>query len=145
MRLAFTIVFFFTLSLFSLHAQCPAFQLADLQSAQRGGQGSIEVLGFDLTKENAANLRYDRCWITRSNGKELYSQVIWLNKQTGNITFLTNDETAFLNLRRQIEERNGSTATLGQSDFYVGRVFKYEFFRQNLDGLEYFATSIKPK
>jgi hypothetical protein len=148
MRLAFTLLAFWG-TFFSLSAQCRDFELSHLQTVQRAEislkDARITELGFDIIAENATSYRYNKCWQGNRGGRDIYTQVIWQNKQTGNITFLTNDKEAFLRLRQSIEERRGATSTMGQSDIYIGKMFRYEFFIQNLDGMEYYAVAIRLK
>jgi hypothetical protein len=132
----------------SSQAQCPDLTLSEIQSIQRNEdtarEGVLSDAGFDLGSETSGTRRYNRCWrSTDAAGKVLYDQALLWNKKTGHCTFLCTDKKAFLRLREQIEGRQGgSTYSLTQSDVYVGQKFKYEFFLQNMDGLEYFAVRI---
>jgi hypothetical protein len=150
MRLAFilaSLLFFGA----TAHAQCPDLSLSELQGIQRSDgserETAIEATGFDLSTETSASRRYNRCWrSTEPDGKVLYDQALLWNKKTGHSTFLLTNKKAFLRLRQEIEGRSGgSTYTKEQSEIYVGQKFRYEFFLQNMDGLEYYAVKVSLK
>lgn len=149
MRLIFTLALL--LLTLSLTAQCPDLLLSELQDIQRSDdadrENSITNVGFDLASETAATRRFNRCWRnTDKSGKTCFDQVILSNKKTGQTSFLCTDKNAFLRLRQEIEGRKGgSTFSLDQSDVYVGRMFRYEFSLQNMDGLEYYVVKISAK
>lgn len=145
MRSAITL-FFSVVFAAGLFAQCPDFQLADLQALQRGSdvqrENLLRSLGFDLGAKAGNSFRYNKCWNTNRMGKAIYDQVIYWNTASGNITFMTPDEEAFAMLRKSIEGRHGQTGSLGASDVYIGQVFRYKFGSQWLDGVMHWTVVI---
>lgn len=148
MRSAFFFILFLVCTIRTT-AQCPDFQLADLQALMRANDAQKERqilnLGFDLNAKTDNSFRYNKCWNSHRNGKEIYDQVIYWNTGTGNITFLTPNEEAFLALRKSIEGRHGQTGTLGASDVYSGQMFMYRFGSRWLDGVMHWSIQISFK
>jgi hypothetical protein len=130
-------------------AQCPEFQLVDLQSLQRSNdvqrENALRSLGFDLGTKTGNSLQYNKCWSANRNGNPVYNQVLYWNIASGNITFLTPDESAFLALRKSIEGRHGQTGTLSASDRYIGQVFQYKFGSRWLNGVMHWSVDISFK
>ena len=148
MRPAFFI--FFSLVFTSrIFAQCSDFQLVDLQSLQRANaaqkESQMHAFGFDLGAKAGNSFRFNKCWAASRNGKAIYSQVLYWNTASGNMTYLTPNEEAFLALRRSIEERHGQTSSLGVSDSYIGQFFRYKFGSQWLDGVMHWSVEISFK
>ncbi len=145
MRTAF-FVFFLLVFSSDISAQCIEFQLVDLQSLQRipvaQKESHIRGLGFDLNAKVGNSFRYNKCWNTNRKGKAIYDQVLYWNTSSGNITYLTPDEEAFLALRKSIEGRHGQTSTLGASDIYIGQMFRYQFGSRWLDGVMHWSVEI---
>ena len=130
-------------------AQCADFQLVDLQSLQRANvaqkETQIRALGFDLGAKVGNSLRYNKCWNTNRNNTAIYDQVLYWNTASGNMTYLTPDEQAFLRLRKSIESRHGQTTSLGASDRYIGQLFQYNFGSRWLDGVMHWSVEISNK
>ena len=130
-------------------AQCPDFQLVNLQAMQRANdaqrENTLRSYGFDLGGKTGNSLRYNKCWNTERNGKAIFDQVLLWNTASGNLTFLTPDEAAYLALRKSIEGRHGQTGTLGSSDKYIGQVFQYHFGSRWLDGVMHWTVEISFK
>ncbi len=150
MKFTFIPAFIFLTNFTAIQAQCPDFTLANLQTLQhidvQQKEARVLEMGFEISSETPNSRRYNKCWNhTNDKRKPIYDQVVSWNKQTNNITFYCLSEEAFLRLRQSIEERRGTTTSLGQSDFYIGKRFKYEFSIQKIDGLEYFAVAISLK
>jgi hypothetical protein len=127
-------------------AQCPDFQLIDLQMLQRAEgsakESSLLEMGFDRGGKVGNSLRFNKCWQTTTGGKAIYEQVIYWNVASGNITFLTPKEDDYLRLRKSIEGRHGASGSMGASDIYVGQVFRYEFGARGLDGVQHWSVAI---
>lgn len=150
----------FTLILFAIfaacafgHAQCPEFQLADLQTLQRTDpsfkESKIQDMGFDLRSEFLAQgsktRGYSKCWNANIREEPVYEQLIWWNTESNAITFLTLNETHFRQLRQSIIER-GSTGTVTENpDIYVGHLFLYRFGIKKVDGVEFYVIGIEFK
>lgn len=137
---------FFSFSVF-LSAQCPEFQLAALQSLQRAESGLKESkildCGFDLASSSPSSRRYNKCWLGHANGKTYFQQLIIWDFKANTIQYMTLDENHHRNLRTAIEERRSSTFTGGNGqNEYIGKMFRYNFSRQSLDGAEYFVVLI---
>jgi hypothetical protein len=64
----------------------------------------------------------------------LYSQVILWHTNTNTITLLLLDQDAYDNLRKTVSDRHSGTE--GEQVVY-GKVFRYTFVTQNVDGAEY--------
>ncbi len=148
MRPAIITVLFLVITT-GLSAQCVEFTLANLQTLQRANDTQREIslrgLGFDLSAKTGNSLRYNKCWNRHRNGKEVYDQVLYWNTASGNMTYLTPDEEAFLALRKSIESRHGQTGSLGTSDKYIGQVFQYKFGSRWLDGVMHWSVDISFK
>ncbi|MEO6038820.1 MAG: hypothetical protein ABIQ93_10435 [Saprospiraceae bacterium] len=130
-----------------LAAQCPEFQLVSLQSFQRADAAEKETkildCGFDLGSTTAASRRYNKCWLGNSNGKTYFQQLIIWDFKANTIQYMTLDEAHYLHLRSAIEERHSTTYTGGNGqNEYIGKMFRYNFGRQSLDGAEYFIVRI---
>ncbi len=133
-----------------LSAQCPEFQLVALQSLQRAEAGAKESkildYGFDLGKTSAGSRLYNKCWLGTSNGKQYYQQIIVCSLAANTIQYMTLDEGHYRNLRASIEDRRSSTFTGGNGqNEYIGKMFRYNFSRQSMDGAEYFVVLISFK
>lgn len=130
-------------------AQCPDFQLSDLHSLQKADSAGKESWllshGFDLAAKSGHSLRYNKCWMHYHGRAAVYNQVIYWNTVSGDITYLTPDESAFQALRQFIEGRHGQTGSIGMSDMYVGQMFKYKFGSQWLDGVMHWSVAISYK
>jgi hypothetical protein len=131
-------------------AQCPEFTLANLQSLQRSTdkESKIRELGFDLHSEfntkNATMRRYNKCWKGNA-ATPVYEQVIFWNTAQDQVMLLLFDNNAYQNLRAAIEERHNSAEAVKSRDYYIGKMFKYVYSLQKIDGLEYFNIAISFK
>ncbi len=139
--------FLFVCSSAFLSAQCPEFQLAALQTLQRADvttkEAKILDCGFDLGTSSTASRRYNKCWLGNANGKTYFQQLIIWDFKANTIQYLTLDEGHYLHLRSAIEERHSTTFTGGNSsNEYIGKMFRYNFGRQSLDGVEYYVVLI---
>lgn len=106
-------------------------------------ESKILDCGFDLGKTSATSRLYNKCWLGSSNGKNYYQQVVVWNFAANSIQYMTLDEGHYRNLRASIEERRSSTFTGGNSqNEYIGKMFRYNFSRQSMDGAEYFVVLI---
>lgn len=131
-------------------AQCLEFSLAELHSLQRVSESqkhhSIQSLGFDLRSdfvlrgENISS--YSKCWNSNFREKAVFEQLIWWNKTTNSIHFMTLNEAHYVQLRNSILDRNGSGRTAENPDFYIGKMFQYRFGSRRVDDLDYFFVLI---
>lgn len=133
-----------------LRAQCSEITLGTLQVIEKAApvdkEAKILNLGFDLISESgtgAANTRkYHKCWHTTDNGQAIYEQVIYWRTNVNDITFLTLNERSFDSLKKAIDERH---STGGGKQTVVGKVFRYSFDKQSVNGYEYFAVTVALK
>ncbi len=133
-------------------AQCSEFELATLQSFQRADESNKEsqILGrgFDVHRQfviaGHTYRRYDKCWVTTVGNTALYEQVVLWDATNNTITVAMMDEAKFKKLRSAIEERPSSPKPSG-SDVYIGKMFRYQFIQQQIDGQDYYAVCISFK
>jgi hypothetical protein len=131
-------------------AQCPEFTLADLQSLQRATdkEGKIRELGFDLHSEfvlqGTEYRRYHKCWKGNAHNP-VFEQVILWNTSQDQVMLLLLENRAYQTLRRSIEDRHDSPNAVRSGDTYIGKLFRYSFSVQKLDGIEFFCTAISFK
>ncbi len=131
-------------------AQCPGFSLAELHSLQRATESqkhqTILSLGFDLRSdfvlrgENISS--YSKCWNSNFREKSLFEQLIWWNKTTNSIIFMTLNETHYTQLRQSIVSRQSSGRVGENPDFYLGKMFQYRFGSRRVDEIDYFFVLI---
>lgn len=142
----------FAVSVFG-HAQCPELQLADLQNLQRTDpalkESKIQDLGFDLRSEfqnrGARTLGYSKCWNAIIRDKPVFEQLLWWNTDVNSLSFLTLNESHFLQLRRSIVERGAQGGVTENPDIYVGHLFLYRFGVRKVDDVEFFIVTIEFK
>lgn len=152
MKFILILTAFFAVSAFG-HAQCPEFQLSDLQTLQRADpalkESKIQDLGFDLRSEfitrGAKTRGYSKCWNATIREKAVFEQLLWWNTEANSITFLTLNEGHFRQLRQSIIERGTTGAITENPDIYVGHLFLYRFGTKKVDDMEYYLVSIEFK
>ena len=109
-------------------------------------ESKIQEYGFDLASSAGTNRRYNKCWLGNANGKTYFQQLIFWDFKANTIQYMTLDEGHYLHLRSSIEERHSSTYTGGGGEnVYIGKMFRYNFGRQSLDGVEYYVVVISWK
>lgn len=143
-------LFFFLIFAAALYAQCPEMPLNELQYLQKLDAGAkaakIHALGFDPQNEfvrNGATFRgYNKCWQTTVGDHAVFDQKIIWNVTQNVIMFLTLNPAHYQHLRHTVAERHPETA--GQT-VVVGKMFRYEFSIQRLEGLDYYALAISAR
>ena len=133
-----------------LTAQCSEIELSTLQVIEKAApvdkEAKILDLGFDLINESgtgATNTRkYYKCWHTTDKGIAIYEQVIYWRTNVNDITFLTLNERSFDTLKKAVDERH---STGGGKQTVVGKMFRYSFDKQSVNGYEYFALTVAMK
>jgi hypothetical protein len=143
---------FFAAAVFG-HAQCPAFQLSDLQTLQRTDpalkESKIQDLGFDLRSEfvtqGAKTRGYSKCWNTTIREKAIFEQLIWWNTESNSISFFTLNEDHFRQLRQSITDRGATGGITENPDIYVGHLFLYRFGVKKVDAVEFYVVTIEFK
>ena len=106
-------------------------------------EAKILDCGFDLGRTSASSRRYNKCWLGNSNGKTYFQQLIVWDFTANTIQYMTLDENHYRSLRSAIEDRRSSTFTGGNSqNEYIGKMFRYNFSRQSVDGADYFVVLI---
>lgn len=152
MKLALILPAFLAAATFA-QAQCPLFQLSDLQTIQRADpaykESKIQEYGFDLRSDfvsKGSKIRgFSKCWNTFFGEKTVYEQLIWWNTEANSVTFFTLNEVQFTSLRQSIVERRASGNITENPDIYVGHLFLYHFGRKKVEGVEYYVISIEFK
>ncbi len=144
-----SILLFLGLLAFSgaLLAQCPQIQLNDLQFLQKTEpafkEAKIQALGFDAHNEfvrNGATFKgYNKCWQTTINGQAIFEQKLIWNVTQNTVMFLTLNEAHYQSLREAVGDRHPEA---GGQTVVIGKMFRYEFSIQRLDGLDYFALAV---
>lgn len=103
-------------------------------------------LGFDLDSETgtgATNTRhYRKCWHMNVDGSSVFRQVMLWRTNINDITFLTLDESSFIKLKNEIDERHH---TGGNKAVVVGKKFRYSFNTQSVYGIKYYAVTVALK
>lgn len=146
MKSAFALLFVLATP-FHLFSQCSEIDLNTLQviekTAPADKESKILDLGFDLTRETGAgatNTRhYEKCWETTTKGKAIYQQVIIWHTNADDITFLTLDEGAHLKIKNAINEKHNNG---DGSQIVVGKMFRYSFNTQYINGYTYYAVTL---
>ncbi len=146
MKSAFVLLFILATP-FCLFSQCSEIDLNTLQviekTAPSDKESKILDLGFDLTRETgtgATNTRhYEKCWETTAKGKAIYQQVIIWHTNADDITFLTLDEGAHLKIKNAINEKHNNG---DGSQIVVGKMFRYSFNTQYINGYTYYAVTL---
>ena len=144
------LLLFILLTTVFLKAQCSEIDLNTLQviekTAPADKESKILALGFDLMRETgtgATNTRhYEKCWETTTKGKAIYQQVILWRTNTDDISFLTLNETAYQNIKTAINEKHNNN---DGSQVVVGKMFRYSFNTQNLNGYTYYVVTLAMK
>ncbi|MBL7805671.1 MAG: hypothetical protein JNL02_18150 [Saprospiraceae bacterium] len=147
LRLLVLLVFLLGSSAPVLLAQCPEIALNDLQFLQKtdpaGKESRIAALGFDARNEfvrNGATFRgYSKCWQTTVNGKAVFEQKIVWNVTQNTVMFLTLNPAHYQTLRVAVGERHPEA---GDQNVVVGKMFRYEFSIQQMDGVDYYALAV---
>lgn len=150
MKTAFVLLFFIPAFSISLNAQCSEIDLNTLQviekTAPADKESKILDLGFDLTRESgtgATNTRYyEKCWETTLKGKAIYQQIIMWRTNADDITFLTLDEAAYQKIKTAINEKHNNN---DGSQIVVGKMFRYSFNTQFVNGYTYYAVTLATK
>lgn len=150
MKTAFFLLLFVPLASFRLNAQCSEIDLNTLQviekTAPADKESKILDLGFDLTRESgtgATNTRfYEKCWETTMKGKAIYQQIIMWRTNADDITFLTLDESAYQKIKNAVNEKHNN----GEGrQVVVGKMFRYSFDTQFVNGYTYYAVTLATK
>jgi hypothetical protein len=139
-------VFFFCILTIRLAAQCPSVALENLQSLEKttaeAKESKILSLGFDLhqsfTLKGAAVRSYRKCW--SGTNPKTFEQFLWWNQTANSISFMTANQGVYLSLRESVEGRHPSES--GHRDVIVGRMFKYTFSLESVDGRDYYALTL---
>ncbi len=139
-------VFFFSLAALPAAAQCPMLALENLQSLEKATteakESKILSMGFDLhqsfTLKGASVRSYRKCWSGTS--PKTFEQFLWWNKTANSISFMTANQNDYLTLRSAVEGRHPSEAE--RRDVIIGRMFKYTFSLESVDGRDYYALTL---
>lgn len=131
-------------------AQCPDFQLSDLQALQRAEpekkENEIQLHGFDLRSafelQGEAIRQYSKCWYSSAGDQPVFEQLIWWNQTSNSIVFLTVNEAQFKGLRQRIVERQSSGRITENPDFYLGKMFRYRFGTRQVEHATYYFVEI---
>lgn len=134
----------------ALRAQCPEIPLNELQYLQKLDAGAkaakIHDLGFDPQNEfvrNGATFRgYNKCWQTTVGDHAIFDQKIIWNVTQNVILFLTLNSTHYEHLRQAVSERHPEAAN---QTVVLGKMFRYEFSIQRLEGLDYYALAVSAR
>jgi hypothetical protein len=131
-------------------AQCDPVSLDALQVLQKtdpaAKEAKILAAGFDLRNATTANgitsKIYTKCWVTTIRQKTYFDQKIIWNITQDNVKFATLNEAHFQVLRKVLDERHpaGIGATV-----VVGKVFKYYFGVENMDGADYYTLTLSTR
>lgn len=148
MKLLLTIALWLGLGFAHARAQCPDFSIEDLQNLLKTEPNlrddAIRRHGFDLhqqwtEKSGATFWRYSRCWYTTVSDRAFYDHALLWNTSQDRFTFCTSNKAQYTRMLRSVEARHpGGNA----SGIFVGKMFRYEFGLQSLDGLEYYAVTV---
>jgi hypothetical protein len=136
-----------------LAGQCPTFDLQKLQTILRTSvperEAQIIDLGFDFDtdiKDGVDEVRqYHKCWQSSFQSKVIYEQVLQWNFGLNSIVFLTLDEQDYIALHESIVGRAENTGGFDGGNTYVGRLYRYYFGVQKVDGVDYYMVSIRNK
>ena len=131
-------------------AQCPEFTLAELHSLQRATVDqkdyTIQSLGFDLRSDfvlrGESISSYSKCWNSNLKEKSVFEQLVWWNKTTNSINFMTLNEAHYLQLRNSILGRHNPSRVAENPDFYIGKMFQYRFGSRRVDEVDYYFVLI---
>lgn len=131
-------------------AQCPEIQLNELQYLQSidpgGKEAKILAMGFDLHNSfvrNGATFKgYNKCWQTTEGDHAIFDQKIIWNVTQNTVMFLTLNTAHYQHLREAVSGRHPEAA--GQT-VVIGKMFRYEFSIQRVEGLDYYALALSQK
>lgn len=148
-----TLTFFLFLSCF-LAAQCPpAPALGNLQSMAKSSsetrKNKIRKQGFAPAGEKATEdgkgiiSTFQKCSNIDADGKTIFNQMMTSNSNVNEVTFLTSDETTFLNLKKEIDDRHNNSG--GNTPVVEGKKFRYTFDQVNVEGRRFFAVIVTLK
>lgn len=146
-------IFALGIFVFPTPAQCPVFDLQTLQSVIRTPvperETKIQDLGFDFDtdiKDGMDEVRqYHKCWQTAFGGNIIYKQVLQWNFGLNSIVFLTLDEHEYTALHESIVGRADKTGGRDAGNTYIGRLYRYYFGIQQVNGVDYYMVSIRDK
>ena len=153
MRILTNVLFLIFCSPPAIDAQCPDFDLQALQSVLRmpvpEREAKITDLGFDFDadiKDGIDDVRqYHKCWRSSSAGNIVYEQVLQWNFGLNSIVFLTLDEKDYTALHENIVGRAEKTGGTDAGNTYIGRLYRYYFGVQQVNGIDYYMVSIRSK
>ncbi len=131
-------------------AQCPEIKLNDLQYLQTidpgGKEAKILALGFDAHNQfvrNGATFKgYNKCWQTTSGDQPIFDQKIIWNVTQNIVMFLTLNPAHYQHLRQAVSDRHPEA---GDQTVVIGKVFRYEFSIQRVEGLDYYALAVSQR
>lgn len=136
------------LALANACAQCPDFSIEDLQTLLKTEphlrEDAIRRHGFDLhqqwtEKGGATFWRYNRCWYTTVSDRAFYDHVLLWNTSHNRFTFCTSNKAQYMRMLKSVESRHPGGNVAGT---FVGKMFRYEFGLQTMDGLDYYAVTL---
>ncbi|MCC6413448.1 MAG: hypothetical protein IT270_17440 [Saprospiraceae bacterium] len=153
MRILTSAVFLIFCLSHTIYAQCAVFDLQALQSILRTPvperEAKITDLGFDYEtdiKDGIDEVRqYHKCWQSASGGHIIYEQVLQWNFGLNSIVFLTLDEQDYTALHESIVGRAEKTGGTDGGNTYSGRLYRYYFGIQQVNGVDYYMVSIRNK
>lgn len=134
-----------------VRAQCPEIPLNELQYLQKiepaAKEAKIRALGFDLHNEfvrNGATFRgYNKCWqTTTTRDQAIFDQKIIWNVTLNAVMFLTLNPAHFDHLRLAVGERHPEA---GAANVVIGKMFRYEFSIQRVEGIDYYALTVSSR
>ena len=131
-------------------AQCPEIKLNDLQYLQSIDAGvkeaKILALGFDAHNQfvrNGATFKgYNKCWQTTTGEQPIFDQKIIWNVTQNTVMFLTLNPAHYQHLRQAVADRHPEA---GDQTVVIGKVFRYEFSIQRVEGLDYYALAVSQR
>lgn len=83
--------------------------------------------------------RYNRCWYTTVSDRAFYDHVLLWNTSHHRFTFCTSNKAQYMRMLKSVESRHPGGNVAGT---FVGKMFRYEFGLQTIDGLEYYAVTL---
>jgi hypothetical protein len=137
-----------------LAAQCPsAPALGNLQSMAKSSSESrlnkIRKQGFAPAGEKPTEdgkgvvTTFQKCSNIDANGKAIFHQLMTSRSNANEVTFLTIDETTFLTLKKEIDDRHNNSG--GNIPVVEGKKFRYTFDQIDVEGRSFFAVIIALK
>jgi hypothetical protein len=141
------VVLFFSISYHFVFSQCSDIQLNMLQVMQKADAFSkdlqIQKFGFDLRKEFTRDgiviRQYSKCWTTNDGSQPVFEQLLLWDRTNNCISFLTLNMGQNKLLRDAVAERHPSEE---QRDLVVGKMFRYQFSIQAMDGHDYYVLTV---